>query len=96
MLGRKKTCVLEPVMFRCTQYGKAWVFCDTIEHEARNDSDELRVVLIFDVRNPQLTSGARERWQSWSTTWRTSTASQAEPDCAGTTPAPVPATGVAQ
>jgi hypothetical protein len=35
MLGRKKTCVLEPVMFRCTQYGKAWVFCDTIEHEAR-------------------------------------------------------------
>jgi aspartyl/asparaginyl beta-hydroxylase (cupin superfamily) len=29
--------------------GKAFVFDDTIEHEAWNDSAELRVVLIFDV-----------------------------------------------
>ncbi|HEY0311163.1 MAG TPA: aspartyl/asparaginyl beta-hydroxylase domain-containing protein [Allosphingosinicella sp.] len=29
--------------------GEAFVFDDTIEHEAWNDSDELRVVLIFDV-----------------------------------------------
>ena len=29
--------------------GQAFVFDDTIEHEAWNDSDELRVVLIFDV-----------------------------------------------
>jgi aspartyl/asparaginyl beta-hydroxylase (cupin superfamily) len=36
------------------------VFCDTIEREARNDSDELRVVLIFDVWNPLLTPGERE------------------------------------
>jgi aspartyl/asparaginyl beta-hydroxylase (cupin superfamily) len=36
------------------RYGKAFVFDDTIEHEARNDSDELRVVLIFDVWNPFL------------------------------------------
>ena len=35
--------------------GKAWVFDDTIEHEAWNDSDKLRVVLIFDVWHPQLT-----------------------------------------
>jgi aspartyl/asparaginyl beta-hydroxylase (cupin superfamily)/cytochrome c-type biogenesis protein CcmH/NrfG len=35
--------------------GKAWVFDDTIEHEARNESDKLRVVLIFDVWHPHLT-----------------------------------------
>ena len=35
--------------------GKAWVFDDTIEHEARNDSDKLRVVLIFDIWHPHLT-----------------------------------------
>ena len=32
--------------------GEILVFDDTIEHTARNDSDELRVVLIFDVWNP--------------------------------------------
>jgi aspartyl/asparaginyl beta-hydroxylase (cupin superfamily) len=32
--------------------GKAWVFDDTIEHEAWNDSDETRVILMFDVWNP--------------------------------------------
>lgn len=35
--------------------GRAWVFDDTIEHEAWNDSDKLRVVLIFDVWHPHLT-----------------------------------------
>jgi aspartate beta-hydroxylase len=40
--------------------GKAWVFDDTIEHEAWNDSDELRVVLIFDIWHPQLTAAERE------------------------------------
>ena len=34
--------------------GRVFVFDDTIEHEARNDSDALRVVLIFDVWNPLL------------------------------------------
>jgi len=34
--------------------GKAWVFDDTIEHEAINDSDQLRVVLIFDTWHPLL------------------------------------------
>ncbi len=39
--------------------GKAWVFDDTIEHEAVNDSDKLRVVLIFDVWHPHLTPAER-------------------------------------
>ena len=36
------------------------IFDDTIEHEARNDSDQLRVVLIFDIWNPYLTAEERE------------------------------------
>jgi aspartyl/asparaginyl beta-hydroxylase (cupin superfamily) len=40
--------------------GKAWVFDDTIKHEAWNDSDALRVVLIFDVWRPHLTPAERE------------------------------------
>ena len=35
--------------------GQAWVFDDTIEHEAWNDSEHLRVVLIFDIWHPELT-----------------------------------------
>jgi len=35
--------------------GEAFAFDDTIEHEAWNDSDELRGILIFDVWNPHLT-----------------------------------------
>ena len=40
--------------------GTAFAFDDTIEHEAWNDSDELRAVLIFDVWNPHMTAGERE------------------------------------
>jgi aspartyl/asparaginyl beta-hydroxylase (cupin superfamily) len=40
--------------------GGAWVFDDTIEHEAWNDADELRVILIFDVWNPFLSEAERE------------------------------------
>lgn len=40
--------------------GEAWVFDDTIEHEAWNDSDELRIILIFDVWNPFLSDAERE------------------------------------
>ena len=40
--------------------GKAWVFDDTIEHEAWNESDKLRVVLIFDIWHPHLTPAERE------------------------------------
>lgn len=35
--------------------GEAFAFDDTIEHEAWNDSDQVRAVLIFDVWNPHLT-----------------------------------------
>ena len=35
--------------------GEAFAFDDTIEHEALNPSDEIRIVLIFDVWNPHLT-----------------------------------------
>jgi aspartyl/asparaginyl beta-hydroxylase (cupin superfamily) len=34
--------------------GHAWVFDDTIEHEAWNRSDKTRVVLLFDVWRPEL------------------------------------------
>ena len=34
--------------------GEAWAFDDTIDHEAWNDSDELRAILIFDTWNPHL------------------------------------------
>jgi aspartate beta-hydroxylase len=40
--------------------GETLIFDDTIEHEARNDSDELRVVLIFDLWNPLLDATERE------------------------------------
>ena len=40
--------------------GEAWVFDDTIEHEAWNDADETRVILIFDVWNPLLSAAERE------------------------------------
>ncbi|MDO9075878.1 MAG: aspartyl/asparaginyl beta-hydroxylase domain-containing protein [Brevundimonas sp.] len=34
--------------------GEAWVFDDTIDHEAWNDADAMRVILIFDIWNPYL------------------------------------------
>jgi aspartyl/asparaginyl beta-hydroxylase (cupin superfamily) len=40
--------------------GEAFVFDDTIEHEAWNDSDKLRVVLIFDLWPPALGEFDRE------------------------------------
>ena len=45
---------------RTWKRGEAMVFDDTIEHEAMNDSDALRVVLIFDVWHPDLSSAERE------------------------------------
>lgn len=39
--------------------GTAWAFDDTIEHEAWNDSDEPRVILILDAWNPLLTEAER-------------------------------------
>lgn len=40
--------------------GEAWVFDDTIDHEAWNDSDQPRTILIFDVWNPLLSQAERE------------------------------------
>jgi aspartate beta-hydroxylase len=40
--------------------GQAWVFDDTIEHEAWNDSDMPRAILIFDVWNPYLNAAERD------------------------------------
>jgi aspartyl/asparaginyl beta-hydroxylase (cupin superfamily) len=39
--------------------GECLIFDDTIEHEAVNNSDELRVVLIFDLWNPLLSEAER-------------------------------------
>ena len=40
--------------------GEAFVFDDTIEHEALNPSDELRIVFIFDIWHPDLSAAERE------------------------------------
>ena len=39
--------------------GKAWAFDDTIEHEAWNDSDQLRAVWVFDTWHPMLNAAER-------------------------------------
>ncbi|MFL6722184.1 MAG: aspartyl/asparaginyl beta-hydroxylase domain-containing protein, partial [Sphingomonas sp.] len=41
------------------QEGKMLVFDDTVEHEARNASPENRLVLIFDVWNPDLSEAEK-------------------------------------
>jgi aspartyl/asparaginyl beta-hydroxylase (cupin superfamily) len=40
--------------------GKLLIFDDSIEHEARNPSGEMRIVLIFDIWRPELSAGERE------------------------------------
>ena len=40
--------------------GHAFLFDDTIEHEAANPSGQLRVVFIFDVWNPALSKVERD------------------------------------
>jgi Aspartyl/Asparaginyl beta-hydroxylase/Tetratricopeptide repeat len=39
--------------------GKAWVFDDTMEHEAWNRSDHARVILLFEIWRPELTEEER-------------------------------------
>jgi len=39
--------------------GKAWVFDDTMEHEAWNLSDRIRVILLFEIWRPELTEEER-------------------------------------
>jgi aspartyl/asparaginyl beta-hydroxylase (cupin superfamily) len=40
--------------------GGAWVFDDTIEHEAWNGSDRTRVILLFEIWRPELTLEERD------------------------------------
>lgn len=44
--------------------GQAWVFDDTIEHEAWNLSDTPRAILIFDIWNPLLSAAERDMIQA--------------------------------
>jgi aspartyl/asparaginyl beta-hydroxylase (cupin superfamily) len=44
---------------RSWEEGKLLIFDDTIEHEAWNDGDSDRILLIFDVWRPELTPGER-------------------------------------
>jgi len=44
---------------RSWREGEAWAFDDTIEHEAWNDSDQPRAILILDGWNPLLTQAER-------------------------------------
>lgn len=44
--------------------GEAWLFNDTIEHEAWNNSLEPRVILLFEVWRPELSAGERRAVQA--------------------------------
>jgi hypothetical protein len=44
---------------RSWEPGEAWVFDDTIEHEAKNPSEALRVILIVDTWHPDLSPAER-------------------------------------
>ena len=44
---------------RTWETGKAFVFDDTIEHEARNESAEVRILLIFNIWRPELSEAER-------------------------------------
>ena len=60
--------------------GEAFAFDDTIEHEAWNDSDELRVVLIFDMWNPHISVAEQELLRQF---YRLADASGRAPDSHG-------------
>jgi aspartyl/asparaginyl beta-hydroxylase (cupin superfamily) len=49
---------------RAWNAGEAFVFDDTIEHEAMNPSDQLRVVFIFDIWHPDLSAIERDAVQA--------------------------------
>jgi aspartate beta-hydroxylase len=44
---------------RSWEQGKAWVFDDTMEHEAWNGSKETRVILLFEIWRPELSMEER-------------------------------------
>jgi len=47
---------------RSWEVGKAWIFDDTIQHEAWNDSDQMRVILIADIWNVFMTADERKAY----------------------------------
>lgn len=62
--------------------GEAWVFDDTIEHEAWNDADATRVIMIFDVWNPLLNAAERDLFARLLVThrnWLNNTGTEASP-----------------
>ena len=71
MINTRLICHLPLVVppncgFRCGNEVREWepgkllIFDDTIEHEAWNDSEEDRVILIFDIWRPELTAEERK------------------------------------
>jgi aspartyl/asparaginyl beta-hydroxylase (cupin superfamily)/thioredoxin-like negative regulator of GroEL len=44
---------------RAWEKGKAFVFDDTIEHEAWNNSDKTRIILLFEIWRPELSADER-------------------------------------
>jgi aspartyl/asparaginyl beta-hydroxylase (cupin superfamily) len=44
---------------RTVEFGKTMIFDDSIEHEAWNDSDETRVILLFEIWRPELSEAER-------------------------------------
>ena len=44
---------------RNVEAGKMLIFDDSIEHEAWNDSDETRVILLFEIWRPELDAEER-------------------------------------
>jgi aspartyl/asparaginyl beta-hydroxylase (cupin superfamily) len=44
---------------RTVEAGKLMIFDDSINHEAWNDSDEVRIVLLFEIWNPALSEAER-------------------------------------
>ncbi len=44
---------------RAWEEGKLLIFDDSIEHEARNPSGELRIILLFDIWRPELSEAER-------------------------------------
>ena len=41
------------------EQGKLLIFDDSIEHEARNPSGEMRIILLFDIWRPELSDAER-------------------------------------
>ncbi|MFZ2508121.1 MAG: aspartyl/asparaginyl beta-hydroxylase domain-containing protein [Steroidobacteraceae bacterium] len=59
--------------------GEVLVFDDTLEHEARNDGDEARIVMIFDIWNPLLEPAERELVKSMAAAAKACAGPGAEP-----------------